>query len=129
MSILEQIYNFVEDNSEKVKEIPYEEKVSTMISILKQSEFGDIINRMPKLNYFDMEDRISKILGAPIKNEVDIFELAMQIEALLLKIDNITDSNASKIENSFRLIELYGSYKNSYTLIKWYLEDTYDVKL
>lgn len=129
MSILEQIYNFVQNNSEKVKEIPSEQKVSTMISILKESEFGEIINTMPKLNYFDMEDRISKILGVPVNNEVDLFALAMQIEVLLLKIDHITGSNVSKIENSFRLIELYGSYKNSYTLIKWYLEDTYDVKL
>lgn len=120
------IYDFVKTHSHEVSDLLMEQRVYTMLDLLKKSGYEDYLKEMPKANYLDMVDTIRNLLGVPsIKIQEDIFELSMMVDVLLLRISNMTGLDVDKCENSLKLINIFGSYEH----IKCYLEAEYKVNL
>ena len=123
--MLENILNFVQAHRSDVSDLLMNQKVYTMMDMLKKAGFEEYMKELPKKDFFNMTINIKDILEVP-SDEVqqDIFELSMMVDVLLLMVSDKTGLDVTHVD-SLSLINVFGSYE----YIKLYLENQFNVSL
>lgn len=119
------ILDFVQVHKNKVNDLLMNQKIYTMLDMLKKAGFEEELKELSKIDFLDMIENIRDILEVPCdKVQEDIFELTMMVDVLLLRISNMTGLDTDKID-SLSLLNILGSYD----YVKLYLENQFNVLL
>lgn len=119
------ILDFVQVHKNKVNDLLMNQKIYTMLDMLKKAGFEEELKELSKIDFLDMIENIRDILEVPCdKVQEDIFELTMMVDVLLLRISNMTGLDTDKID-SLSLLNIFGSYD----YVKLYLENQFNVLL
>ena len=125
MIIMSNILDFVQVHKNKVNDLLMNQKIYTMLDMLKKAGFEEELKELSKIDFLDMIENIRDILEVPCdKVQEDIFELTMMVDVLLLRISNMTGLDTDKID-SLSLLNIFGSYD----YVKLYLENQFNVLL